>query len=186
MTPTQLPKVNDNVNSEGASAPTFIQGPAPTIVPPYVPAVTTQPTLLTPQLPAPHCSECTNKGQYTQTKYSNKVYCNVVDPTQNQNAYEQQLAYTAELFTCCDTGFHDITDPQVYAAKTRQNNPDSPTFHQALYGENSEEYIKAMQTEIATFILQCTWETVPCNKDLYVLKGTWVFKLKLLPDDTSY
>ena len=34
MTPTQIPKVNDNVNSEGASAPTFIQGPAPTIIHP--------------------------------------------------------------------------------------------------------------------------------------------------------
>jgi hypothetical protein len=95
MTPAHLPKVNDTVNSEGASTPTFIQGPSPTIIPPYVPAVTIQPTLLTLQLPTPHCSECTNKGQYTQTKYSDEVYCYMVDPTQNRNVYEQQLAYTA-------------------------------------------------------------------------------------------
>ena len=186
MTPTQLPKVNDTANSEGASTPTFIQGPSPTIIPPYVPADATQPTLSTPLLPTPCCSECTNKGQYTQTKYSDKVYCNMTNPTQNQNAYEQQLAYTAELFTCCDTGFHDITDPRVYAAKTRQNDPDSPTFHQAINGENAEEYIKAMQTEIATLILQRTWDSVPRTKDLNVLKGTWVFKLKRLPDGTPY
>jgi hypothetical protein len=90
------------------------------------------------------------------------------------------------LFTCCDTDFNDITDPQVYAAKTNQINPDSPTFHQALYGENSEEYIKAMQTEILTLILQHTWDSVSCPKDLNVLKGTWEFKLKWLPDGTPY
>ena len=86
MTPTQLPKANDTTNSEGASTPTFIQGPSPTIIPPYVPADATQPTLSTPLLPTPRRSERTNKGQYTQTKYSDEVYCNLTNPTQNQNA----------------------------------------------------------------------------------------------------
>ena len=82
---------------------------------------------------------------------------------------------------------HNITDPRVYAAKTRRkDDPDSPTFHQAIHGENSEEYIKAMQIEIATIILPCTWESVPRTANLHVLKGTWVFKLKRLPDGTPY
>ena len=39
---------------------------------------------------------------------------------------------------------------------------------------------------MATLILQCTWTSVPRTKDLNVLKGTWVFKLKRLPDGTPY
>ena len=75
----------------------------------------------------------------------------------------------------------------MYAAKTRRkDNPDSPTFHQAIHGENSEEYVKAMQIEIATLILQHTWDSVPRTATLNVLNGRWVFKLKWLPDSTPY
>ena len=110
----------------------------------------------------------------------------MIERHKNSNAYESQLAYTAELLTCHDTGISNITDPRVYAAKLRGNDPDSPTFHQALNGENAEEYIKAMQEKVATLILQRTWTSVPRTKDLNVLKGTWVFKLKSLPDGTLY
>ena len=110
----------------------------------------------------------------------------MLDRTKNDSHYQQQLAYSAELHTCFDTGIYDITDPQVYASKTQKNDPDTPTFHQAIHGEHSEEYIKAMQIEIATLILQRTWESVPRTTDLNVLKGTWVFKLKRLPDGTPY
>jgi hypothetical protein len=83
----------------------------------------------------------------------------MLDQTKHDNFYKKQLAYSTELLTCFDTGVHNITDPRVYAAKTRRkDDPDFTTFHQAIHGENSEEYIKAMQIEIATLILQRTWE----------------------------
>ena len=74
----------------------------------------------------------------------------------------------------------------MYASKTQKNDPDTPAFHQAFHGEHSEEYIKAMQIKIATLILQRTWESVPRTTNLNVLKGTWVFKLKHLPDGTPF
>ena len=140
-----------------------------------------------PPVPAVRRSERTNKGHYNCTKYIDEVYLTMLDQTKHDNFYKKQLAYSAELLTCFDTGVHNITDPRVYAAKTRRkDDPDSPTFHQAIHGENSEEYIKAMQIEIATLILQRTWESVPRTANLHVLKGTWVFKLKRLPDGTPY
>jgi hypothetical protein len=87
----------------------------------------------------------------------------MLDQTKHDSFYKKQLAYSAELLTCFDTGIHNIIDPRVYAAKTRRKvDPDFPTFHQAIHGENSEEYIKAMQMEIATLILQRTWEYCLC------------------------
>ena len=95
-----------------------------------------------------------------------------------QSPNQQNPTYPVKLLTCFDTGIYDITNPQVYASKTQKNDPDTPTFHQAIHGELSEEYIKDMQIEIATLILHCTWECIPRTTDLNVLKGTWVFKLK--------
>jgi hypothetical protein len=53
-----------------------------------------------------------------------------------------------------------------------------------MNGEFAEEYIKAMQLEIATLIQQHTWTTVTQTPEMNVLKGTWVFKLKRLSDGT--
>ena len=53
-----------------------------------------------------------------------------------------------------------------------------------MNGEYAEEYIKAMQLEIATLVQQNTWQAVPRPPDMNVLKGTWVFRLKRLPDGT--
>ena len=95
------------------------------------------------------------------------------------------LAYLAEIVTCCDTGIENTTDPRAYASKAMKNDPDMPTFHHAINGPFAEEYIEAMQLEVATLVQQRTWKTVPQTPDLNVLlKGTWVFKLKRLPDGT--
>ena len=56
---------------------------------------------------------------------------------------------------------------------------------------DSEHYINAMKTEINQLLKQKTWEWLiprsavpngPDGKPRRVLKGTWVFKLKRLPD----
>ena len=36
---------------------------------------------------------------------------------------------------------------ESYAIKTHSHNPDTPTYMEALSGENSEEYFKAMDDE---------------------------------------
>ena len=37
---------------------------------------------------------------------------------------------------------------ESYALKTQSHDPDTPTYMEALSGENSEEYYKAMYDEI--------------------------------------
>ena len=51
---------------------------------------------------------------------------------------------------------------------------------EALSGENSEEYFKAMDDEIQNLIRRDTWEIVSRKSvaDHNVLPGTWSFKCK--------
>jgi hypothetical protein len=102
------------------------------------------------------------------------------------DGHAAQLVYMAELFMCSDAGAVNITDPRIYAAKTARNDPDMPTFQQAMNGTEAGKYIKAMKLEIHTLIEQHTWESVVLPKDKPVLKGTWAFKLKCLLDGTPY
>ena len=121
------------------------------------------------------------RGNFQSTKYSDESYMTSVEPT---DYYTSQLAYLAEVSTCFESGIENVVDPRVYAAKAQMADPDSPTFHQAMNGEFAEEYVKAMQLEIATLVQQNTWTAVTRTPDMNVLKGTWVFKLKRLPDGT--
>ena len=108
-----------------------------------------------------------------------------IENIEKNDPYINNLAYLAEVSTCCNSGVENVVDPRVYASKTQLGaDPDSPTFHQAMNGDHAEEYIKAMQLEIATLVQQKTWEVVPRTPEMNVLKGTWVFKLKRLPDGT--
>ena len=43
-----------------------------------------------------------------------------------------------------------------------------------------------MKLEVDTLVGQWTWESVPRTKGMNVLKSTWAFKLKRLPDGTAY
>ena len=61
-----------------------------------------------------------------------------------------------------------------------------PTFQQAINGPDATEYINAMKLEIQTLVGQRTWRSVSRPKDKPVLKGTWAFKLKRLPDGTAH
>jgi hypothetical protein len=126
-----------------------------------------------------------NKG--VNPRYIDVAYLNVLHVSDDPDAHQAQLAYLAEMFTCQDSGILNIDDPRVYAAKLRGNDADNPTFQQAMNGPNANEYIKAMHLEIHTLVAQNTWESVPRpSKKHNVLKGTWAFKLKRLPDGTAY
>ena len=40
-----------------------------------------------------------------------------------------------------------ISDPRAYAAKAKFNDPDQPSYHQAMNGEHASEYVEAMKKE---------------------------------------
>ena len=56
----------------------------------------------------------------------------------------QTLAYHAALHTDYDTGLFNGTDARAYAAGHKLYDPDQPSLHEALHGEASHHYIKAM------------------------------------------
>jgi hypothetical protein len=93
------------------------------------------------------------------------------------------MAYLAELHTDQESGDVDISDPRIYADKIKYD-PDMPSFHEAMKGANAEDYIAAMKTELKGLLSQKTWTTRPRTDATKVIKSTWVFKLKRLPDGT--
>jgi hypothetical protein len=115
-----------------------------------------------------------------------EVYLNSLHCFANPGSYHAQLAYLAEVLTCPDSGVVNIIDPREYAAKVRGGDADNPTHQQAINGSDSAEYLKAMKLEVATLVGQRTWESVPRTKGMNVLKSTWEFKLKSLPDGIAY
>ena len=91
--------------------------------------------------------------------------------------------WDAEDFMDTPSTFHMR---ESYALKTQSHDPDTPTYMEALSGENSEEYFKAMDDEIQSLKRRETWEIVLRKSvaDHNVLPGTWSFKFKRKPDWT--
>ena len=75
---------------------------------------------------------------------------------------------------------------ESYSLKTQSHDTDTPTYIEALSGENLEEYFKSMDDEIQSFMGRDTWEIVLRKSvaDHNVLPGTWSFKCKRKPDWT--
>jgi hypothetical protein len=134
-------------------------------------------------------SDCINKGNFISTKYENEVFLTDIVPGMDLSSHFGQLCYTASLQTCPSTGHLDSLDPRVDFAQRNlflSSNPDSPTFYAAMNGLQSSHYRKPMKLEIETLERQHTWVSCLRPKDHRVLKSTWDFKLKRLPDGTPY
>jgi hypothetical protein len=63
---------------------------------------------------------------------------------------------------------------------------DSPTLYEAMNGPQSKAYMEAMKVEIEALERQNTWISIIHPPTHQVLKSTWVFKLKRLPDGTPH
>jgi hypothetical protein len=59
------------------------------------------------------------------------------------DGHQSNMAYLSEIHTDQNTGEVDISDPRVYAAK-RKSDPDMPTFHEAMRGDQAEQYFESM------------------------------------------
>ena len=126
---------------------------------------------------------------HTSTEHIDAVFLSSVlnDGQSHQNSI---LSYQAALHIDLNTGESHCDDPRAYAASHKSNDPDNPSYHEALTGEHRQEYEAAMVKEIKQLVLQNTWNCVerskvPKTKDgkrRPILKGTWAFKLKRLPD----
>ena len=73
---------------------------------------------------------------------------------------------------------------ESYVLMNQGHDPDTPTYMEALSGENQEEYFKSMDDEIQSLMGRDTWETVSRKSvsDHNLLPGTWSFKCKRKSD----
>ena len=83
--------------------------------------------------------------------------------------------WDAEYFIDMPSIFHMR---EYYVPKSQSHYPDTPTYMEALSGENAEEYFKEMDDKIQGLMRRGTWEIVSSNSvsDHNVLPGTWTFK----------
>ena len=73
--------------------------------------------------------------------------------------------------------------PQAYVPK-KVSDPDTPTYREAVFGENGEEYWKGMKSEIEVLTKRQTWEVLPRTsvpKGEVIVPGTWIFRCKRRP-----
>ena len=137
----------------------------------------------------PRRSSRVNKGVFNSERFIDQVFLSSLQDS-SQSYTESQLAYQADILTDLKTGEINCTDPRAYAAKSRLHDPDTPTYHEALTGVHAHKYEEAMKIEIRQLIKQSAWRPilrskVPTTSDgkrRSILRGTWAFKLKRLPD----
>jgi hypothetical protein len=78
----------------------------------------------------------------------------------------------------------EFFQPKAYVSK-KVSDPDTPTYREAVFSENGEEYWKGMKGEIEALTKHQTWEVLPrisVPKGEVVVPGTWAFRCKRRPD----
>ena len=131
-----------------------------------------------------------NKGcrtkTYAQEYQAEANLAKLLETSDTESTYGT-CAYLANLQTDPITNTCEIMDPRVYAAKQNKGiNPDMPTLHQIEHRNDKDDWIRAMKLEIEQLVALRAWEVVPRPSNQNVIKGTWAFKLKRLPDNTPY
>lgn len=73
---------------------------------------------------------------------------------------------------------------RTYKASKKRDDPDTPSYHDAMSGENSEQYLEAMTKEISDLEKRNSWVILPRSAagDAQIVPGTWAFKAKRYPD----
>ena len=136
--------------------------------------------------PIPRRSSRSMKGQRTEALCQNTVFHAGLNNTVVSHQ-DQLLSYHAVLQIDYETGEYSGSEPRTYAASHKPNKPYMPSFHDALHGEASHQYIEVMKLQVSQLIKQKTWKII--DKDSVLLgkkvrRGTWALKLKRLPDGT--
>jgi hypothetical protein len=132
---------------------------------PTVSEATTPANNLVPQNPSsssstPCQSAQSTLGTHPSTRFIDETFLSpICDASQPQ--HDLTLAYLASLETDLDSGEENCRDPRAYAAKHRVNDPDAPSYNDALTGQHATEYEQAMVKEISQLIKQRTWSSVP-------------------------
>ena len=93
-------------------------------------------------------------------KFVDECYLSHVNDS-NSNDQKEELVHLTSLTTNLTSNDVEYTDPRCYADSLNPKDSDSPSYHEAIYGPHSEEYIQAMKTEVSQLVLQNTWKRIP-------------------------
>jgi hypothetical protein len=140
---------------------------APTIVPLPSPTVKSEGASAPVNTEGVRHSTRSNAGKRLGKRYDEEAFlaCVCADDALPCESADGQLAYLAELHTDMNDGTLDIIDPIVYTAKKRKSHdPDTPMLHD--------------------LIRQRTWKAVERSSATNIIKSTWAFKCKRLPNGT--
>jgi hypothetical protein len=86
--------------------------------------------------------------------------------------------------TGCVEGVHPLLHTFLSCFVSKQSDPDSPRYHEAMYGPYRDEFLRAMANEITELEARKTWHLVKRSSlpdGTNVLPGTWVYKIKRYP-----
>ena len=73
---------------------------------------------------------------------------------------------------------------ESYVLNTQNHDPYTPTYMEALSGENLEEHFKVMDDELQSLMIRYTWDIVSRNSvtDHSMIPGTSFSNFKIKPD----
>ena len=74
-----------------------------------------------------------------------------------------------------------LDDYHPLTLTTKASDEDSPKWFEAMKGENSEGFWKAMGIEMNTLADMNAYCVVPQTKEIHVISSTWAFKIKRFP-----
>ena len=92
------------------------------------------------------------------------------------HGFDSDLAYLAAVLTDPTTGLLECSNPLVYAAMARRNDPDNPRHHEAMASIDHESFKAAMVTEIVALTSKKTWTLVTRQsvQGKNILPGIWL------------
>jgi hypothetical protein len=90
---------------------------------------------------------------------------------------QPDLADDADTYTVTDV------QPHLLSAISAKNDPDAPTFNQAINSSNAEQWWDAMEVEMNTLEVDLeAWHLVRREPWMNVLCSKWAFRVKRFPN----
>ena len=113
----------------------------------------------------------------TKTLESERLYCRQAilsheDP--NYHDFEPEFDLTATV--------QKIAELRANQAVEEVDDYEPLTYEQAMAGPYAKQWKEAMDRQMNSFATMHTWDLVPRTKDMPVLSGRWVYKIKKKPD----
>jgi hypothetical protein len=110
----------------------------------------------------------------------NNAFLNGLDWGSALSAITHSNASDYDRFTAQVESEFDQCHPLALTMKA--NSMDTPNWHQAMNGLDSDGYWQAMELELDTLLGKDAWVEVDRDDDMNVLPSTWAFKCKRFPD----